>query len=386
MGRVHTSENSVNPVIIGGKKPLDVRTVLQSVDDLKDRSILTSAYKGMMVYVVDNSSFYVCHTESRTLTDIEKGWRKVDVDYSVRIVESESNLTDGTTILFPYQGMMAYVTSESALYVLLTKGISNSKIINNWKKISNSSSTLKDKVGIKVKPEDGSGFMITENTDVVVDDYVNVENYIKADYFYTSKGVNSFNDDQNFQYDSLKLSKGGDAYIELFAIGDNWITINDPAGLGLNINIGEREYVSGKLIAKETPICFGSDIKFHEGWIISYGNDSRPFDENDYDLIDIYRSEYSPGVYAYLKDIDVRILTEDDLVTIDDKIDNMANSIMIDLDEDSTGSSDSDEEPRPLQEVIVKMNNQITKLEQIKVEPETIEHDEIESLFPQNNI
>ena len=59
---------------------------------------------------------------------------------------------------------------------------------------------------------------------------------------------------------------------------------------------------------------------------------------------------------------------------------------MIDLDEDSTGSSDSDEEPLPLQEVIVKMNNQITKLEQIKVEPETIEHNEIESLFQQNNI
>lgn len=388
MATKYTSTINTKPLNVTLAQPLDVRTVVDEINDLKTMTYLKTVCEGMVVYVIEDKSLYVCFNKPKTnkLTNVEDGWRKVDVDYSTRILESESNLTDGT-ILFPYQGMMAYVTSESALYVLLTKGIDNAKDINNWRKISNSSSTLKDKVGIKVKPEDGSGFMITENKDVVVDDYVNVENYIKADYFYTSKGVNSFDSNLNFQYDSLKLSKGGDAYIELFAVGDNWITINDPAGLGLNINIGEREYVSGEFIAKETPICFGSDIKFHEGWLISYGNDSRSFVESDYELIDIYRSEYSPEVYAYLKDIDVRILTEDDLVTIDDKIDNMANSIMIDLDEDSTGSSDSDdEEPRPLQEVIVKMNNQITKLEQIKVEPETIEHDEIESLFQQNNI
>ena len=379
MGRVHNSTNTVNPLIIGGKQPLDVRTVLENVADLKNRTILTSAYKGMVVYVVEDSSLYVCHTEARTLTNVEDGWKKVDVDYSVRIVEFESNLTDGTTIMFPYQGMMAYVTSESSLYILLTKGVENAKDINNWKKITTTSSvSLIDKVGINTAPEGGSGFKITENKEVIVEDYVNVENYIKSNYFYTSKGVNSFDVDSNFTYDFVRLSKGGESYIELYANGDNWMTVNDTDN-----SLGLSE-LSGNTFAKETPVCFGIDIQFTDGWIISYGEESRLFVDSDYDIIDIYRSEYSPEVYAYLKNIDVRMLTEDDLVAIDDKIDNLAYSIMIDLDGDSSDSDSSDSDnmdPIPLQRVIVNMNNSISKLEQTKVEPETIEHSEIDQLF-----
>jgi hypothetical protein len=380
MGRLHTGKG-VEPLIVGSQAPLDVRTVLQSVEDLKSRTILSSAYKGMIVYIVDNSSLYICHTESRVaITNIEKCWRKLDVDYSTRVVEIVDNLTDGT-ILFPYQGMMAYVTSESALYILTTKGVENAKDINNWRKISAASSTTPaiDKVGIDVAPEGGSGFKISGNSGVIIDDYVNVENYIKASYAYTSKGVNSFEPDSDFTYDYIRLSKDGDAYIELYANGDNWMMINDPDNtLGLS-------EISGKTFAKETPVCFGVDIKFTEGWTISYGDITREFVESDYELIDIYRREYSPEVYAYLNDIDVRMLTEDDLVAIDDKIDNLAHSIMIDLDEDSDmGESDSDvSEQVPLQKVIVQMNNSINKLEQtvVEVEPESIEHSEIEQLF-----
>ena len=89
--------------------------------------------------------------------------KKVDIDYSVRIVEFESNLTDGTTIMFPFQDMMAYVTSESYLYIFLTKGVNNAKDINNWRKISVSSTTSIDKIGINVTPDGCSGFKITEN-------------------------------------------------------------------------------------------------------------------------------------------------------------------------------------------------------------------------------
>ena len=377
MGRITTGQ-TVNPLIVGGKKPLDVRTVLEKVDDLKDRSLLSSTYKGMVVYVYEDSSLYVCHTESRVgLTDIETCWKKVDVDYSVRIVESESNLIDGVTIKFPYQGMMAYVTSESALYILLTKGISNAADINNWKKISLVSSTSSiDKVGIDVAPEGGSGFKITGNKGVVIDDYVNVENYIRAKYAYTSKGINAFDPNPYFtQYESVKLSKKDcDGYIELYANGDNWIMIHDPNSLGLSVNVDGQDYVSDTLVSKEMPVCFGVDIKFHEGWVISYGNGTRDFTSNDYELIDIYRSEYSPEVYAYRNDIDVRILTEDDLVN-----NSLAHSIMIDVDGESDGSDNLD--PMPLQKVIVNMNNAITKLEQTKVDPETIEHSEIDKLF-----
>jgi hypothetical protein len=376
MARKYTSTINVSPYDVALAQPLDVRLVVENISDLLPASLLKTTYIGMVVYVLEDSSLYVCYNKparaTQSLTNVEDGWKKVDVDYSTRIVESESNLTDGT-ILFPYQGMMVYATSESALYVLLTKGIENSKDITNWRKISNSSSKFTDKVGINVAPEGGSGFMITENKGVIIDDYVNVENYIKKDYYYTSRGVNSYESYSTFKYDSIKLSKGGESYIELYANGDNWMMIYDPdSSLGLNINIEGREYVSGEYITKETLVCFGVDIKFTEGWTISYGDESRAFVDNDYELIDIYRSEYSPEVYAYLKDIDVRILTEDDLVA-------MSNSIMVDVDGES---SDSDnEEARPLQEVIVQMNNQITKLEQTRVEPETIEHTEIDKLF-----
>jgi hypothetical protein len=152
------------------------------------------------------------------------------------------------------------------------------------------------------------------------------------------------------------------------------MSINDPDNsLGLSVTIDGTDYTSG-FITKETAICFGVDIKFTDGWTISYGQISRPFEDVDYDLIDIYRSEYSPEVYAYRNDIDVRILTEDDLVN-----NNLAHSIMIDVDGESDGSDNLD--PMPLQKVIVNMNNAITKLEQTKVDPETIEHSEIDKLF-----
>ena len=385
MGRVHEDKivKTIDGSFVVSKGyPLDAKTVVQSVSDLTKGSLLNTTYEGLVVYVVDDKSLYVCYNKPKNnrLNSVEEGWHRIS--YSTRIVESESNLTDGTTIMFPYQGMMVYVTSESALYILTTKGVESAKDINNWKKISAESSTAPaiDKVGIDVAPEGGSGFKITGNNGVIIDDYVNVENYIKASYTYTSKGVNSFDTDSNFTYDSIRLSKpDGDAYIELYANGDNWMMVNDPEN-----SLGLSE-ISGKTFAKETPVCFGVDIKFTEGWKISYGDITRDFVESDYELIDIYRSEYSPEVYAYLKDIDVRMLTEDDLVAIDDKIDNLAHSIMIDLDEDSDmGESDSDvSEQVPLQKVIVQMNNSINKLEQtvIEVEPESIEHTEIEQLF-----
>jgi hypothetical protein len=377
----YKSKISVKPYDVALAQPLDVRTVVESVDDLKSALFIDSkAYNGMVVFVddedVNNRSLYVCFNKpeeiEEDLTNVEEVWRKLDEDYSVRIVE---NVDELLTIVFPYQGMMAYVKSESSLYILMTKGISKAKEIGNWRKISHSSAkpTI-DKVGIDVAPEGGSGFKITGNKGVIIDDYINVENYIKAGYAYTSKGVNSFEPDPNFTYDTVRLSKGGNSYIELYANGDNWMSINDPDNsLGLSVTIDGTDYTSG-FITKETAICFGVDIKFTDGWTISYGQISRPFEDVDYDLIDIYRSEYSPEVYAYRNDIDVRILTEDDLVN-----NNLAHSIMIDVDGESDGSDNLD--PMPLQKVIVNMNSAITKLEQTKVEPETIDYSEIDNLF-----
>ena len=389
MARLYRNQETnidITPLYVGSAQPLDVRQVVENIVDLNNRTLWNSTYVGMVVYVLEDSSLYVCIKKPRpnqVLTSVEDGWKKVDIDYSVRIVESEDNLRDGT-ILFPYQGMMAYVTSEESLYILLTKGIAKSKEIENWKKISITHTSSLDKVGIKTAPEGGSGFMIAENENVIIEDYINVEKHIKASYFYTSKGVNSFDANTDVTYNSVKLSKGGESYIELFVNGDNWMYIfDDDNSLGL-------KELSGKTIAKESSVCFGVDIQFTDDWTISFGDESesRDFIESDYELIDIYRTEYSPVVYAYLKDIDVRVLTEDDLVTINDKIGDLANSIMINLgesgsDSDSDGGSDggSDDTPVPLQQVIVQMNNSIAKLEQTTVEPDPIEHSEIDELF-----
>lgn len=398
MATKYTSTINVKPFNVTLAQPLDVRTVVELIDDLKTTAVLKMAYAGMCVYVLEDSSLYVCFNKPKTnrLTNVEDGWKKVDVDYSVRIVESESNLTDGTTIMFPFQGMMAYVTSESALYILLTKGIESAKDINNWKKISaTSSASLADKVGINVAPEGGSGFKITENKEVIIEDYVNVENYIKAGYNYTSKGVNSFDADSNFIYDSVKLSKGGDSYIELYANGDNWMMVNDEDN-----SLGLSE-LSGKTFAKETFVCFGVDIQFTDGWTISYGEESRLFVDSDYDLIDIYRSENAPEVYAYLEGEEVRMLTEDDLVAIDDKIDNLAHSIMIEMSDvpSEPGESDGSDSELPgesdggstdvpktvtLHQAITQINNSINEIKQEVtevVEPDTIGEEDIKTLF-----
>lgn len=386
MARKYTSTINVKPLNVTLAQPLDVRMVVENISDLLPASLLKTTYIGMVVYVLEDSSLYVCYNKparpTQSLTNVEDGWKKVDIDYSVRIVEFESDLIDGTTIMFPFQGMMAYVTSESSLYVLLTKGVNNAKDINNWRKISVSSTTSIDKVGINVTPEGGSGFKITENKGVIINDYINVENYIKASYFYTSKGVNSFESNPYFTYDSVKLSKGGESYIELYnTTGDNWMVINDlDNSLGLSVTIKDGEYISGKPILKETVVCFGVDIKFTDGWTISYGDISRPFEDSDYELIDIYRSEFSPEVYAYLRDIDVKVLTEDDLVDIEDKMGNLAHSIMIELEDDGSDSDSDVSESVSLQKVIVNMNNAINKLEQT-IDPETIEHSDIDQLF-----
>lgn len=382
----YTGEITVSPFNVKYAEPADVRTVVEKVDDLMDSELLSIVYEGIVVYVVEDSSLYMCHTypDPPELDAVEDGWSKIDT--GVRIVEKETDLTNGVTIKFPYQGLMAYVTSEESLYVLLTKGINNAKNIENWRKISvstpSTSTPTVDKVAIDDVPEGGSGFKISGNKGVIIDDYVNAENYIKAKYTYTSKGVNSFEPNPYFNESYVRLSKEGveDGYIELYVDGENWIKIHNPNSLGLSVTVNGENYVSDTLISKETPVCFGVDIKFHEGWTITYGNGTQNFAINDYDLIDIYRNEYSPEVYAYRKDIDIRMLTEDDLVSIDDKIDNLAHSIMVDIGDSDDSDSDITNSVT-LQEAITNINSSITKLEQTKPEPEIINDSDIFELF-----
>lgn len=361
MARKYPSNITVSPYNVGTAQPLDVRTVVEYISDLLPASLLKTTYIGMVVYVLEDSSLYVCYKKparaTQSLTNVEDGWRKLDSDYSVRIVETKENLTDGS-ILFPYKGMVAYVKSESSLYILLTTGADNAKDINNWNNItSNSSSNSIDKVGIDTDPEGGSGFKITENKDVIIEDYINAYNYIKANYYYTSQGLNSYDQDPNFTYSFVKLTKGGDSFIKLYSNSTKWMEIYDSNNaFGFTIkHKGEAPYVDpddGTItIYKGTSISFGVDIKFTEGWEISYDDiESRSFVESDYELIDIYRSSYAPEVYAYYNGLDVKVLTENDTNTI-------ANSIVIDID----GSDGSEYEAQPLQVILGELSSKLNK-------------------------
>lgn len=331
MAIIYNGGITISPFNVKYAEPADVRTVVENIDDLKDSELLSIIYEGIVVYVVEDKSLYVCHTlpDPPELDNVEDGWKKISA--------------------------------------------------------ASASEPIEDKVGIDIAPEGGFGLKIEENKGVTVEDYINVENYIKAKHSYTSRGVNSFESYPEFKYESVKLSKGGDAYIELYTTGDNWMKIIDPDGLGLSVTVDGADYTSGDFISKETSVCFGADIQFTDGWIISCGDEEqRDFVAEDYDLIDIYRSGdvYSPNVYAYYNDVDVRLLTDDDRSEIEDQIQYISDSLMFDIDDIDMGGYDSDSdivsEKVSLQQVIKNINNSINKLEGGN---EPIDISDIENLF-----
>ena len=85
MARKYTSTISVKPFSVSLAQPLDVRLVVEFIDDLKLSSLLKTTYIGMIVYVLEDSSLYVCYNKparaTQSLTNVEDGWRKIDIDY-----------------------------------------------------------------------------------------------------------------------------------------------------------------------------------------------------------------------------------------------------------------------------------------------------------------
>ena len=93
MARLYRNQETnidITPLYVGSAQPLDVRQVVENIVDLNNRTLWNSSYVGMVVYVLEDSSLYVCIKKPRpnqVLASVEDGWKKVDVDYSVRIVE-----------------------------------------------------------------------------------------------------------------------------------------------------------------------------------------------------------------------------------------------------------------------------------------------------------
>ena len=68
MARKYTSTINVSPYNVGSAQPLDVRMVVEFIDDLKPASLLKTTYIGMIVYVLEDSSLYVCYNKPTRAT------------------------------------------------------------------------------------------------------------------------------------------------------------------------------------------------------------------------------------------------------------------------------------------------------------------------------
>ena len=394
---------------VGGAYPIDERVVVETLNDLlllckgtliRDTSTNEKvfAYVGMPVFVEEDSNFYVCVKKAKkgvTITSYEQAWKRITDNVSM-IFDTKKSLTDGS-ILFPFQGMLAYVNEERTLYVLTSNGIENSKVEDNWKPIGGGNFNIKEYLNFNAKPTSGSGFKIEDGT-TIISSYINNTHEFEKGVFYTSQGMNSYGDVPEYvvNYNYIDLSNGGESYIRLFTSGDNWIEFSltdDSLGITAeSISVknqnGEIEpYNVGNAIPKGCSISFNKDFSFKNLTETRDGDDNTytfGLTGNNYETVDIYKEDILPQVYAYKDNNEVRLLTEDDLDNIDnkisqveDRIDNIADSIMVDPD------GDGSEEANSLQTVIYNMNKAITKLEQMEVpsEIETITESEIKSLF-----
>lgn len=309
-----------------------------------------------------------------------------------------SNYMDGEPY---YTGLLVYVVDEKQLYVLTAsqdeldnasfeyEGDELAEIIKGyWKKIDGDSSNCN--VTFDEIHESGNGISIndTQNT---LRDYVSSDNLIKSNYFYSSMGLNTYEDSVKGE-DYIILSNGGDSYIKLFDGEDgNWIELNivdDSLGFSISdIKIKTEDGISGYInntpLTNGTQICFGKDIDFTGFSELRPNGETYIFgiDGSNYGDVDIYAESKVVDVIVYKDGEPTKLLTEVEKVEIDEKIsnidkkiENIAYEIMVDPDGEGSNGHVT------LQEVIVSMNDAINKLEEV-ITIETVTDDDIASLF-----
>lgn len=324
MALKYTSNIPTGPLKVSGG-PVDIRTVVQSTNDLMGSDL--AKYIGLVAYVLDESELYVCFATGRNLT-FEKTWKKIggDVnpeDLGARVFDSVDELTS-EDFKFAHKGMIAYVDGE--LYILSSTPNTD---INNWVKIFSENDATITTDGSA--PKNGFGISIDGNaSDAFVEElYVDAENGIKGDNYYTSRGLNSSlsNGGDSDSFDGIEyitlVKDGGESWIRFYNIGDNWIEMNivdDSLGINLDgITYKDADgnihpYVNGTALPKETLVSFGSDLDLTGLTENRSNGETLVFGENgsSYDNLDIYEINVLPNVYAYADGTPVRILTDGD--------------------------------------------------------------------------
>ena len=340
-------------------KPIDVRTVVDSIDDLTNGSI-PRLYQGLVVNIKGTGDLYVLTTNALKANKIES-WAKVgeinpadNLEYyqeklGAKVVDSVDELTNPN--LEAYVGMFAVVVSgdsdgesedESGLYVLRD---SPNTTPTNWYRVLGGSGSGAVVSGLDVNdvitfdgstPKVGTGFSIEKDGEFVEEDYADVK--LEAGKFYTSNGINSYAANGGSKLDGIDyitLSNGGSSYIKLnSSSNNNWIElhlVDNTLGITtadvtwVDVQGTEHQMTGNTLsLPKETLISFAVDVQLR-GMTETRGTDSTTYTfgtepGSDYEDVDIYTPNVLPTVYAYSEGTKVRVWTEADKSEIINKI------------------------------------------------------------------
>lgn len=341
--------------------PYDVRSVVDTYNDLFDRNTYkyTELYIGMLVITYDTQDVYVLSKLPSQRDDEVKWaehikWKKIGGEefnpgnhllyyqeqLGAKILDSAESLGSITS---PFKGQFAYVKDdpntsedESGLYIYTGQA---------WMKIftGNSTSGSVDISSVITTngsmPSSGTGFSIAaDDSDALVEETY-VDNVLKPNTYYTSRGLNS--SDQNggsdIDYGYIRLTNSGDSYIQLNSKNDpNWIELyiaKDDYSLGFGIedvtwmDLNDEEH---QMTESDNP------LKLPMGALISFGDKTVDFrgmtetrsdgvytfgsDGSNYSDVDIYTSKVLPTVYAYADGTPVRVLTEGDKYVLENMI------------------------------------------------------------------
>lgn len=318
-----TSGFSVNASI-----PIDVRTVVDTVDDL---ITIPKPYAGLVVNIKGTSDIYVL-TKGGLAAKKLVNWKKIGGTNGAKILSSSDELS---TITSPYEGQFAVVKStdgSTTLYTYIKSGDTG-----NWIKILSGGSSTGSADSVITNdgtiPTSGTGLSVNKNDKdaSVVETYADSKTELEANTYYTGRGLNSYDTNGGILSgeDYIILSNNGESYIKLYSkshASGNWIElcIKDDT---LGITKSDVKYVDTTNMEQsmtEDIIRLPKEglIKFGKKVVLTGLNESRSTGASGlkfgstgstYEDIDIYTSNILPTVYAYANGTRVKVLTEADV-------------------------------------------------------------------------
>ena len=350
---------TVPSLIVDVASPIDVRTVVDSISDLTNGSI-QKLYTGIVVNIKGTGDLYILTKHPRMANQLTS-WVKVggeDVvidpaDYlsfyeeklGAKVVDTFDELLDPAFDSF--EGMFGVVKlgssdsdDESGLYVLTR---TPNTTASNWYRILGGSGSGNASSGLDVSevitsdgsaPSAGTGFSLDANDPDALVEETYVDDYLHAGVYYTSHGINSSKANGGDELDGvskIRLSNGGNSYVELYDSGDIKFNIEDNS-LGFNLgNIiavidfhgNERLEPYAGQTNGEVILNLGSGEMFKLDVDVDFTGftetrDSDPTEYlfgqtgSGYEDLDLYSVTVLPTVYAYAEGEKVRVLTEGD--------------------------------------------------------------------------